>query len=92
MNVVIVFDGPPGATSGRFVEVEEANTRAGVDVGQWYEDPHNPGWWLLALELKQPTCGCGACIPHLSDCAVHNAPGLDEGPCTCPTGQPGGVL
>ena len=40
----IVFDGPPNAQPGRFVEVELADTKAGVRVGTWVEE--EPLWRL----------------------------------------------
>lgn len=50
----IVFDGPPDAQPGRFVEVELADTKAGVSVGAWVE---RPSWtqtdlWVLPTALR----------------------------------------
>lgn len=42
----IVLDGPPGETSGRFVEVEDAGGRS-VDAGEWRE--RGDGLWELRL-------------------------------------------
>ncbi len=39
----IVFDGPPGPVSGRFVEVENAEGRS-INAGEWIEDA--PFWRL----------------------------------------------
>ena len=50
-EIVVVFDGPPSAVPGRFVEVEDAKTREGVGIGEWKEDPDHSGWWLLALTV-----------------------------------------
>lgn len=44
----VVFDGPPGAESGRFVEVEDTNG-ASVRVGEWVERPD--GYWALRLAV-----------------------------------------
>lgn len=43
----VIFDGPPGPVSGRFVEVE---TEAGVSLraGEWIERPD--GYWALRIE------------------------------------------
>lgn len=43
----IVFDGPPGPESGRFVEVEDDKGH-GLSVGQWYERPD--GLWALRID------------------------------------------
>ncbi|MDD2878715.1 MAG: hypothetical protein PHZ23_15970 [Acidiphilium sp.] len=42
----IVFDGPPGPKSGRFVEVEDANGTS-FNAGEWHERPD--GLWELRL-------------------------------------------
>jgi hypothetical protein len=42
----IVFDGPPGPKSGRFVEVEDKDGE-GVAVGEWVERPD--GFWALRI-------------------------------------------
>lgn len=43
----IVFDGPPGAVAGRFVEVENGEGQS-VSVGQWLQRPD--GYWVLRLD------------------------------------------
>lgn len=48
-TIRIIFDGPPGAESGRFVEVEDGDGR-GVSVGRWVELPDD-GWWALELAM-----------------------------------------
>jgi len=48
MLVDIVFDGPPGATSGRFVEVEDMDG-AGVAVGEWVQ--RDDGYWVLRIDV-----------------------------------------
>lgn len=42
----IVFDGPPGPESGRFVEVEDAQGY-GIRVGEWVH--REDGSWVLRL-------------------------------------------
>jgi len=49
----IVFDGPPGPESGRFVEVETDDGKS-INAGQWIE--RSDGFWVLritALPLKE---------------------------------------
>jgi len=47
-TVDVVFDGPPGAEPGRFVEVEDAAGR-GISAGRWIE--RGDGYWVLRLEV-----------------------------------------
>lgn len=42
----ILFDGPPGAESGRFVEVELDDGRS-VNAGEWIQRPD--GLWALRI-------------------------------------------
>lgn len=42
--VAIVFDGPPGPDSGRFVEVED-ESGASIKLGEWEES--KDGFWRL---------------------------------------------
>lgn len=42
----VVFDGPPGHESGRFVEVEDSAGRS-IRVGEWVERPD--GYWAFRL-------------------------------------------
>jgi len=44
----IVFDGPPGHESGRFVEVEDDQQR-GISIGEWVEDGD-----LWRLRIRPP--------------------------------------
>jgi len=44
--VDIVFDGPPGPESGRFVEVEAPDGRS-ISLGEWVERPD--GYWVLRI-------------------------------------------
>lgn len=46
-SIDIVFDGPPGHESGRFVEVEDTETRASVSVGEWVH--RDDGYWVLRI-------------------------------------------
>jgi hypothetical protein len=43
----ILFDGPPGPESGRFVEVEDSTGRS-VNAGEWHE--RDDGLWELVIE------------------------------------------
>lgn len=43
----IVFDGPPGPESGRFVEVEDPDGRS-INVGTWID--RGDGLWALRIE------------------------------------------
>ena len=42
----IVFDGPPGPVTGRFVEVENERG-ASIRVGEWVE--RDDGYWALRI-------------------------------------------
>lgn len=44
----VVFDGPPGPESGRFVEVED-QSGASVSVGEWIE--RDDGYWVLRMAV-----------------------------------------
>ena len=52
--VDIVFDGPPDAESGRFVEVENSQGKS-IKYGEWIERPD--GYW--ALRIAQQGAGEG---------------------------------
>ena len=45
-HVDIVFDGPPGPESGRFIEAEDANGNS-IRFGEWIERPD--GRWVLRI-------------------------------------------
>jgi hypothetical protein len=47
-QIDIVFDGPPGPNSGRFVEVEDDAGRS-VDVGDWIE--REDRYWALRIQI-----------------------------------------
>ena len=47
----IVFDGPPGPESGRFVEVEDADGKS-ISVGEWTERPDK--YWALSIDTDNP--------------------------------------
>ena len=47
-KIQIVFDGPPDAETGRFVEVEDENG-ASISVGEWVH--RDDGYWALVLEM-----------------------------------------
>ncbi len=42
----VVFDGPPGAVAGRFVEVND-DTGSSIKVGEWIE--RDDGYWVLRI-------------------------------------------
>lgn len=44
----VVFDGPPGAQSGRFIEVEDEEGN-GLNVGEWMK--RKDGYWVLVLNI-----------------------------------------
>ena len=53
-HIDIVFDGPPGPESGRFVEAEDANGKS-IRFGQWIE--RVDGRWVLritAADFRKP--------------------------------------
>ena len=50
-HIDIVFDGPPGPTAGRFVEVED-DTGKSISFGEWVERPD--GYWALRLKKSAP--------------------------------------
>jgi hypothetical protein len=45
-TIDIVFDGPPGPESGRFIEVEDGAGR-GIRVGEWID--RGDGYWVLRM-------------------------------------------
>lgn len=50
----IVFDGPPGPESGRFIEVETDDGH-GIKVGQWFRDEARNYWALRITSLAPET-------------------------------------
>lgn len=46
MPINIIFDGPPGAVAGRFVEVETDDGRS-INAGEWIE--RTDGLWALRI-------------------------------------------
>lgn len=63
-HIDIVFDGPPGPTAGRFVEVEDDSGKS-ISFGEWIE--RDDGYW--ALRIEDPTLAdmikFGSIIAHL---------------------------
>lgn len=49
--VDIIFDGPPGPNSGRFVEVETPDSRS-IRFGEWVQRSY--GYWALRINLRRP--------------------------------------
>lgn len=73
----VVFDGPPGPESGRFIEVESPES-ASIAVGEWID--RGDGTWALRIpnpstaaepEPKPKTYPCVLCEngPIHPDCA-----------------------
>lgn len=54
-EVHVLFSGPPGPTSGEFIEVEDSQTRESISLGIWQKDPDHPGWWMLCFEVPENT-------------------------------------
>jgi hypothetical protein len=52
----VVFDGPPGHESGRFVECEAPDGRS-VGIGEWHE--RGDGYWELRIPLQRPAVDVG---------------------------------
>jgi len=50
----VVFDGPPGPESGRFVELEDDHGRS-IDLGEWIQRPD--GFWALRLPWGDEEAG-----------------------------------
>ena len=48
----IVFDGPPGHESGRFVEVED-ETGKSIRLGEWVK--RDDGYWALRIPRERET-------------------------------------
>jgi len=59
----VVFDGPPGPQSGRFIEVETPDGR-GVNAGEWHE--REDGYWELRITRPAPKAD-GALVGELRD-------------------------
>lgn len=61
-TIDIVFDGPPGHESGRFVDVENSEG-VSILIGEWIERPN--GLWALRIPNVEidldPTRWCNAC-------------------------------
>ena len=51
-EIQIVFDGPPGPESGRFVEVEDAWTGESIKWGEWIE-ASNGLWHLIGFAIVE---------------------------------------
>lgn len=48
-HIDIVFDGPPSAESGRFVEVENAHGQS-IRAGEWID--RGDGYWALRIQTN----------------------------------------
>lgn len=49
-TIDVVFDGPPGHESGRFIEVENIDG-ASVGIGEWID--RGNGMWALRIEVAK---------------------------------------
>lgn len=47
-TIMVVFDGPPGHESGRFVEVEDEQGH-GINIGEW--EKREDGYYALKLQV-----------------------------------------
>ncbi len=66
--VDVVFDGPPGPESGRFVEVEDSKG-ASVNFGEWVL--RDDGFWVLRINYN-------ATPAHVVQDLVDDGPGLEQ--------------
>ncbi len=48
--IEIVFDGPPGPTAGRFVEVEDGQGKS-IKCGTWVQ--RADGYWVLRIKAEE---------------------------------------
>ena len=49
-EIIIVFDGPPGEVSGRFIEVENEHGKS-ISIGSWCKRSSNDDWWELVIRM-----------------------------------------
>ena len=68
--VDIVFDGPPGPESGRFVEVEDASGKS-IRLGEWLQRPD--GSWALRI----PAVGAGGIVIDAAFVKAATTPGIE---------------
>jgi hypothetical protein len=61
-NLNIIFDGPPAAQSGRFIEVEDDEGRS-INAGEWID--RGDGTWVLRLATPETTATTIDEIAHL---------------------------
>jgi hypothetical protein len=50
-SIDIVFDGPPSAEAGRFVEVENEQGKS-ISIGEWID--RGNGLWALRIVITPP--------------------------------------
>lgn len=65
----VVFDGPPGHQSGRFVEVEDHAGRS-ICAGEWIQRPD--GYWALRLHVSAQS------LPHYHVAGTTVGKDIDE--------------
>ena len=88
----VVFDGPPGRESGRFVEVEDASGR-GIKLGEWVH--REDGYWVLRFVHSEHVssggerAGCPYALPG-QDCCRYLFEAEERGECkrALPSSQP----
>jgi len=51
-SVDVLFDGPPHAVAGRFVEVHDSETNLSVSIGEWIK--REDGLHALRIPVEQP--------------------------------------
>lgn len=67
-KIRIVFDGPPGPESGRFVEVEDEDGNS-ISVGTWESSQAftGPKWWHLVLDDPRESAALRARVQSLEE-------------------------
>lgn len=75
----IVFDGPPGATSGRFVEVENERGES-INVGSWVQRGEDKGYWVLRIQQEPTLTSIAEMIHNISTSKGFSQPSMDNLP------------
>jgi len=97
-SINIIFDGPPGPSAGRFVEIER-DDGTGISIGEWTERPN--GFWALRIcalsqedneqssieDCENDDALCAICGEMWRDhCFFVPEPKMPPG-CACPTAE-----
>jgi len=85
----VVFDGPPGHESGRFVEVETAAGRSVKAPGSWHEHPTAPGLWRLGPFAHALCQNSREGVIEAIDLGAEACPLCGNGPAAHPPEAPG---